>query len=420
MSRHEKMSAPESFVRFQASAKHGESVIVLLEDFFHEMKFLFSKHDEKYSGVDCTTGKSKKTDGNSKKHVMTKSIQPVPQTLVDCAEKSEYIIRDRLTAINTAAQHGMAGNTAIYLNGKQQILGGKRYSLGRTMVMISPLKDDPCYFYLRLDEVIYAAIIMGDENGTKKAFFEHTCDDTNMELDEFCALSEVVCDDAEDGEIYMFTYFNKKQGVVFVQLLDNLKDKKDLEIERLKVELAKAHEQGIQQREEIQLLTNELFKENKDAIKPYASEVSKLNGIIRELQKALETEQAKTPELNALREFAFAAQSEYIPPETTVTLSELIRGKKIIVVGGHVNWRNKMKECYPTITFLDDSIVSFENSIFDRADFILFKPSYMSHKQYYKVIDYLRGKKLRFDYLGRSVNPDLLEAEMISILQEKM
>ncbi len=44
----------------------------------------------------------------------------------------------------------------------------------------------------------------------------------------------------------------------------------------------------------------------------------------------------------------------------------------------------------------------------------------MPHKVYYKIIDYVREKKIKFNYLGRSVNQELLEAEMIDILRERV
>lgn len=218
---------------------------------------------------------------------------------------------------------------------------------------------------------------------------------------------------------YFFMNNNETQYLEH-QRLQAVVDEKTLEIERLKVELAKSNEQGERQKEEIQRLTDEAFKENKDAIKPYAAEISGLNSRIRELENALVTEQAKTPELNALREFAFEARTEYIPPETTVTLAELTQGKKIIIVGGHVNWRNIMKERYPTITFIDGHNASLDNSIFDKASCTLFYTSNMSHKVYEKIICYLRDRTLRFGFLGRRFNHELLEAEIVSVLQDKM
>ena len=216
-------------------------------------------------------------------------------------------------------------------------------------------------------------------------------------------------------------YFRNNSETQYLELqrLENAVEEKDIEIERLKTELAQANERSERQNEKIMRLTDEIYKENKDTVKPYTSEISELKSKIRDLEKALETEEAKNPELYALREFWFKAQTEYVPPETSVTLAELIRGKKIIVVGGHINWRNKMKIQYPAITFLDGHNKTLDVSIFNKADFILFNRYNMSHNLYEKAMDYLRNRNIKFAYLGRSKNQELLEAEIISILQEK-
>ena len=190
---------------------------------------------------------------------------------------------------------------------------------------------------------------------------------------------------------------NSETHCIEFQALEHAISEKDLEIERI---------------------ADKSFKEDKEVVKPYASEISTLNSKIRGLEKELEIEREKNPELNALRKFAFAVKSEYTPPEMTIPLSDFIKGKKIIIVGGHISWRNKMKEKYPDIVLIDGWNVSFNNSIFDKAYFILLYVSRMSHKVHYKIIDYLRKNKLQFDYLGRSVNIDLLEAEIMTIMKD--
>jgi hypothetical protein len=213
-------------------------------------------------------------------------------------------------------------------------------------------------------------------------------------------------------------FFRNNSETQYLELrrLEDTINEKNLEIARLRIKISAVDETVEKQREEIARLTEESFKGDKEAVKPYAAEISGLNGRINELENELEAERRKIPELNALREFMFEAQSEYIPPETTITLAELIRGRKIIIIGGHINWRNKMKERYPSVSFLDGHNTSFDNSVFDKTDIIIFNTANMSHKVYEKSIGYLREKKLKFHYLGRSKNHDFLEAEIISVL----
>lgn len=356
--------------------------------------------------------------------------------------------------------HSDFDSTQIHLQANQQELGGRVYEWEDTAIKISfDEKVHKCVCH-KGESNPFATITIGNncQSGEKQAFLDLKGNEKDgiIELDEFVMLSRI--GNSKDGEIGIYTAFSKKHNLLFTEfvtgspslretrlslkagmldgsgvvdtmiemlfgLLKIIKtedDEQAIEIQRLKTELAQADDNIVRQREEVRRLTDELFKENKDAIKPYASEISELNNRIRELEKNLETEQAKTPELNALREFAFAVQSEYIPPETTITLAELTKGKRIIIVGGHINWRNKMKERYPAIMFLDGHNASLDVSIFGNADFTLLYTSNMSHKLYYKIIGYLRDKKLRFNYLGRSINQELLETEIVSILQGKI
>ena len=41
----------------------------------------------------------------------------------------------------------------------------------------------------------------------------------------------------------------------------------------------------------------------------------------------------------------------------------------------------------------------------------------MSHKLYYKIIDDLRENKINFAYLGKYMNQELLEQEILEVLQ---
>ena len=213
---------------------------------------------------------------------------------------------------------------------------------------------------------------------------------------------------------------NSETQLVESQRLEAIIAEKDCEIASLEAEISKVGEHIKLLKDEITMLKEELSKENKNAIKPYAAEISVLNGTIRKLERALESEKGKDSELYALREFVFAIQSEDMPSKTIVPLAELVNGKKIIVVGGHINWRNNMKEKYPTIRFLDGHNVSIDVSILDNSDFILLSTGNMSHKLYLKIIGYLRDKKIKFNYLGKSKNQELWEAEISSILEAKM
>ena len=137
----------------------------------------------------------------------------------------------------------------------------------------------------------------------------------------------------------------------------------------------------------------------------------------KSLEERLEIEQRKDVELNRLREFIFDIQSSADIQEVLTPLKDLIAGKNIYILGGHVNWRSKMKAAYPSLNLLDGHQKSLDEKIFMGADMILLYAAHMSHAVYDKTIAILRNNNIPFDYLGRTHNIDLLENEIAGILQ---
>lgn len=168
---------------------------------------------------------------------------------------------------------------------------------------------------------------------------------------------------------------------------------------------------------QVDQLKSELSKETKDAAKPLMEEIILLRSQVSDLQKKLDDESEKAHELKRLREFIFALQQEDEIITREVSLSALIEGKTIYIIGGHINWRTKLKHNYPTLRIVDGHSVSFDEQSLMNADMVLLNTTNMSHKLYYKVIDVLRKNKIPFDYLGKYSNQNLLEQEIAEILQ---
>lgn len=168
---------------------------------------------------------------------------------------------------------------------------------------------------------------------------------------------------------------------------------------------------------QIDQLTAELSKDTKDAVKPLMGEISLLRSEVSKMQQRLDEESEKTQELNRLREFVFAMQQGEDIVQEEVSLAELIKGKNIYIFGGHINWRTRLKSNYPSLNIMDGHNPSFDEQQLLNADIVLLNTSNMSHALYYKVIDVLRKNKIRFDYLGKYINQNLLEQEIAEILK---
>lgn len=191
------------------------------------------------------------------------------------------------------------------------------------------------------------------------------------------------------------------------------------ENERHDEELDKLRKELQEEREKNDLLRQQLQSQGTTTdTKPFMEEISSLNRKVKELQEELDTEREKTDELNTLREFVFSIKSEYVPESDETDLKELIKDKKIIIVGGHIEWRNKLKRKYPSIITMDGHNATSDFTPLSSADLVLLNTSNMSHKVYYKVIETLRRGTTKFDYIGRSINQELYEKEIADIIKK--
>lgn len=199
-----------------------------------------------------------------------------------------------------------------------------------------------------------------------------------------------------------------------IQYYREEKERQDDELKKLRKELQ-------EEREKSDLLRKQIQTQGVGATtdtKPFMEEISVLNRKLKELQEELGAEREKTDELNRLREFVFSIKSEYIPESDETDLKGLIKDKKIVIIGGHILWRNKLKDKYPSIITMDGHNATSDFSSLSNADLVLLNTSNMSHTVYYKVIEILRGGTTKFDYIGRSTNQELYEKEMADIIKK--
>lgn len=158
---------------------------------------------------------------------------------------------------------------------------------------------------------------------------------------------------------------------------------------------------------------------SKEAIATYEASISAKDKEIEKLKLELERERAKNKEVDRLREVVFEFEMPDLP-ESKVSLAELIDGKKIVVIGGHINWQNKMKAAYPDMIIIDGHLANVDTALFKDVDLVLFNTANMSHKLYYKLIDVFRFEKVKYDYLGRVTNSALLEKEIAYLIQKNL
>lgn len=126
-------------------------------------------------------------------------------------------------------------------------------------------------------------------------------------------------------------------------------------------------------------------------------EISKLNQEIKHL-KSLEFDEDSRTELNRLREYVYnlSAENEYRDFETN---ESTIIDAKGIIIGGHVNWQNKLSEKLPNFRFISADQLNVDPDLISNCEIVLFNTTYLNHSMYYKFIGALRRHGIAFDYV---------------------
>lgn len=126
------------------------------------------------------------------------------------------------------------------------------------------------------------------------------------------------------------------------------------------------------------------------------------NSARKEAEALLAKYQNDREELIALREFAYHLEQETpeIETQSLEEMKEAIATKKYAIIGGHVNWVNKLKAEFPGWTYiLPSTFKTVDAGSLDHKDMIFFFTDHISHAAYGKFIGIARERKIPFSYL---------------------
>lgn len=129
-----------------------------------------------------------------------------------------------------------------------------------------------------------------------------------------------------------------------------------------------------------------------------------------EIEKLIKKYQSERDELIALREYAYKSEIEMpqIAEDSLADMKKAIMDKNIVIIGGHINWINKLKQQFPKWLFiLSEAHKTVDGKMLDGKDKVYFFTDHISHVTYGKFIAAVRERKVPFGYLG-SLNIDQL------------
>lgn len=207
----------------------------------------------------------------------------------------------------------------------------------------------------------------------------------------------------------------KAYNAVKKMYFENNKETLYLDMSSLKEELFKTKSDlRLADEKYKQLTENEKIKE-----KEFSDENRKLKNEIRELQTQINKMQSDSQEVVSLREYFFRQeQGVDITDKNDIDIGE-INNAKGIIIGGHPNWQNKIKEKLPGWKIIAAEVNTLNDAIIRSCDVLVFNTGHLNHSLYYKLIKSIKEHEIRIGYIS-STNVDKSIAEIKIIMQQDL
>lgn len=113
-------------------------------------------------------------------------------------------------------------------------------------------------------------------------------------------------------------------------------------------------------------------------------------------------------EINSLREYIFDSSNNIHIEETNFNFETAINkliNMNVVIIGGSLNWINKIKEILPNWTYIPTGSNNFDTKLLENK-YILFNTDYVNHSMYYRTTENI-GKAKKFNFFSGSSNVNL-------------
>jgi hypothetical protein len=206
------------------------------------------------------------------------------------------------------------------------------------------------------------------------------------------------------------TFSKENEEVVFeINKLNTQINNKDEEIKMLKLKIAEMENSN-------KLRLNDVLNE-------LDTEISKNDKLKKELKIAKSNEK----EFNALKELVY--RNSISENEIAISIEEdvltiedkanYLDSKKIMVLGGHPNWVNKLKRRLPNARYIDvEGYASQKFTRLDKYDLLVVCTNYIDHGLIYKLGEAIKDIKSKKVVMVNNVNTDTVLDEIYSATVE--
>ena len=149
------------------------------------------------------------------------------------------------------------------------------------------------------------------------------------------------------------------------------------------------------------------FEEQQKELEGLKQELRKAQVTIRHLEQHIDNMDDFSQEVHALRNYVYSEeqandQDEIAP--SLLTMTNFIQSKRIIIFGGHPNWRQKLKEVLPPVEFIDIDELNRDLSKIQRSETIFINTSVFTHAFYRKIMKEVGKYKTPLFYLNGQSN----------------
>ncbi len=161
------------------------------------------------------------------------------------------------------------------------------------------------------------------------------------------------------------------------------------------------------------------LREKEQECKYYRQQYDQTKVALNEMEEIVKKNENDRAELISLRNYVYSLSEELpiIKEETVADMRKSIAERKITVIGGHVNWINKLKKEFPNWRYLDANIKrSNYSETFEDVEKVYFYTEYLSHGTYGKFIAMVREKNIPFGYL-HTINMEALVRQIYKKLK---
>ncbi|WCK57500.1 hypothetical protein PP175_25885 (plasmid) [Aneurinibacillus sp. Ricciae_BoGa-3] len=194
--------------------------------------------------------------------------------------------------------------------------------------------------------------------------------------------------------------YNRAKGIYFNQLQDDFY----YELREYEKELAVKEERIKSQQEEMKANEAKLKDENNKLWE----ELKRLQKENASLKAEKEQMEDKSKEVHALCDYIYSLEQENQEEESQAIdlegMVDKLQQHKVVIIGGHPNWQNKIKETLPSFIVIHPDAIRTDLKTLDSVDAVFINTAIFSHKFYEKVMNQMSKNDTNLFYLNANNN----------------